>query len=175
MISAPSATVAVRRFRLGDLSALLAMNNAAVPAVNGLTAEDLLDLIGSSLSCLVATLDDVPAGFLLCIGEGTDYSSANYQWLSERLSAFAYTDRICVEETHRGLQIGERLYRALFSEHSGTDRSFVCEVNERPPNPGSLKFHKRLGFEEIGKADHGDKTVVFLKRPSEPFATGALE
>lgn len=170
-----TASVAVRPFLPGDLTALLTMNNAAVPAVNELSAEDLLDLVGSSLVCLVATLDEEPAGFLLCIADGADYGSANYKWLSATCSTFAYTDRICVDETRRGLKIGGHLYRTLFDQLAGTDRSFVCEVNERPPNPGSLKFHKRLGFEEIGTADHGEKAVIFLQRPPEPARSGAAE
>ncbi|WP_299815159.1 GNAT family N-acetyltransferase [uncultured Roseibium sp.] len=168
MTSRPSSSVIVRPFRPGDLSKLLPLNNASVPAVNELTAEDLLDLVNSAIVCLVADIDDTPAGFLLCIGDGTNYDSRNYRWLSERLSNFAYTDRIAVDAEQRGRKIGETLYDSLFRHLAGSGRSFVCEVNERPPNPGSLRFHKRLGFEEIGRADHGEKAVVYLKRPPQP-------
>ncbi|POF29749.1 GNAT family N-acetyltransferase [Roseibium marinum] len=168
MTSRPTSSAIARPFRPGDLSKLLPLNNSAVPAVNELTAEDLLDLVNSALICLVADIDDMPAGFLLCIGDGTAYDSRNYRWLSERFSNFAYTDRIAVDEKQRGRKIGETLYDGLFRHLAGSGRSFVCEVNERPPNPGSLKFHKRLGFEEIGKADHGDKAVIYLKRPPQP-------
>ena len=40
-------------------------------------------------------------------------------------------------------------------------------MNERPANPGSLRFHKRLGFEPVGTMDHGDKAVVFLARAAK--------
>jgi len=164
----------IRPFLPGDLSALLAMNNAAVPAVSELTAEAFLDLINGALICLVAEVDGAQAGFLLCLGDGVDYDSPNYLWLSARESNFAYTDRICVDETMRGRKIGDALYAALFQHYAGTGKSFLCEVNERPANPGSLRFHGRLGFTEIGKADHGDKAVVYLKRDAEP-ATGAAQ
>ncbi len=160
--------VKIRPFHPGDLSTLLTLNNAAVPAVNELTAENLLDLVNTALICLVAEVDGAPAGFLLCIGDGTSYDSPNYLWLSERISNFAYTDRICVDENQRGRKIGDALYGALFKHFAGTGRSFVCEVNERPPNPGSLRFHNRLGFEEFGKADNGDKAVFYMKRDPEP-------
>ncbi|MEO9528768.1 GNAT family N-acetyltransferase [Roseibium sp.] len=163
----PSSPI-IRQFLPGDLDRLLQINNAAVPNVNGLTAEELLDLINSALICLVAEIDGVPAGSLLCLGDGLDYDSRNYRWLSERVSHFAYTDRISVDADRRGRQIGDALYAALFRKFAGTGRSFICEVNERPPNPGSLRFHNRLGFEEIGRADHGDKAVVYLKRAPEP-------
>lgn len=162
----------IRTFQPGDLPHLLQLNNAAVPAVNELTAEELLDLVNSAIVVVVAAVDDVPAGFLLCVSDGTGYESRNYLWLSERFSNFAYTDRICVDQSLRGQKIGDALYARLFAHLEGTGRSFVCEVNERPPNPGSLQFHKRLGFEEIGRADNGDKAVVYLKRDPEP-ATSA--
>ena len=171
--SSQSASFTVRPFLPGDLSALLAMNNAAVPAVSELTAEACLDLINDALVCLVAEADGAPAGFLLCLGDGVDYDSPNYLWLSERETNFAYTDRICVDETMRGRKIGDALYAALFEQYAGTGKCFLCEVNERPANPGSLRFHGRLGFAEIGKADHGDKAVVYLKRAAEPAAGAA--
>ncbi|OJJ10825.1 GNAT family N-acetyltransferase [Alphaproteobacteria bacterium AO1-B] len=164
MTTTSNPTTTVRPFRPGDLSHLLPLNNAAVPAVNELSAEELLDLIGQSLVCLVAEVDEEPVGFLLSISDGADYGSANYRWLSENVSNFSYTDRICVDETRRGLKIGEKLYNALFDQLKDTGRSFVCEVNSRPPNPGSLRFHQRLGFQEIGTADHGEKAVVFLRK-----------
>lgn len=166
--SSQLSSTTIRPFLPGDLSALLTMNNLAVPAVSDLTAEAFLDLINGALICLVAEVGGEPAGFLLCLGDGVDYDSPNYLWLSERESNFAYTDRICVGEDMRGRKIGDALYAALFRHYAGTGKSFLCEVNERPANPGSLRFHKRLGFEEIGKADHGDKAVVYLKRAAEP-------
>lgn len=163
----------IRPFLPGDLETLLRINNAAVPSVNALTAEDFLDLLNSALICLVAETDGTPVGSLLCLGDGLEYESPNYRWLSERVSNFAYTDRISVDAEMRGQRIGDALYAALFREFAGTGRNFVCEVNERPPNPGSLRFHKRLGFEEIGTADNGDKAVVYLQRGPEPQSGAA--
>jgi len=168
MLSTPHPNLTIRPFQPGDLDALLPLNNAAIPAVNGLPAEELLDLVNSALICLVAERDGTVAGFLLCIGDGAAYESPNYRWLSAHLSNFAYTDRICVDAGLRGQRIGDALYGALFRHFAGTGRAFVCEVNERPPNPGSLRFHQRLGFAEIGRADHGEKAVIFLKRDPEP-------
>jgi uncharacterized protein len=165
--SAPSAFV--RPVMDADLPALLAMNNAAVPAVNELSTADLKALIDDALVCLVAEVDEEPAGFLLCLPEGKTYDSRNYVWLSGHLERFAYTDRICVAENARGRRIGEALYKALFALPETDGRPFACEVNSRPPNPGSLRFHKRLGFSEIGTQDHGEKAVVYLKR--DPSST----
>ncbi|WP_422037401.1 GNAT family N-acetyltransferase [Roseibium sp.] len=158
----------IRPFEPGDLGALLSLNNAAVPAVNELGAEEMLDLIGQSLLCLVALAEDTPVGMLLCFGEGADYASPNYRWLSDRYERFAYTDRIFVDDTQRGKKIGDALYSTLFEHMRGTDRCFTCEVNERPPNPGSLRFHAGLGFEEIGRADNGATSVIYMRRDPEP-------
>lgn len=161
-----SGPVTIRPFRESDLATLLPMNNAAVPAVSELTDRKFDALIASALVCFVADLDGRPAGFLLCLAEGQDYDSPNYAWVSRNRERFAYTDRICVGENARGKGIGEALYSALFEFQQDNDRTFICEVNERPPNPGSLKFHDRLGFREIGRQDFGDKAVVYLERPN---------
>jgi len=165
-----TAPMLIRAFETADLPSLHAMNSAAVPAVNELSPGELSELIGQSLACLVAVWNERPAGFLLCLGEGLTYDSANYRWFSRNRDRFAYTDRICVDETMRGRNAGADLYAALFDRLKDTGRSFVCEVNTRPPNSGSLRFHKRLGFAEIGEADHGEKAVVYLERPSTPLS-----
>ncbi|MES0811541.1 GNAT family N-acetyltransferase [Roseibium sp. SCPC15] len=168
MTSETAVAPKIRPFEPGDLSALLAMNNAAVPAVSEATAEKLLDLINAALVCLVAEKEGNAVGFLLCLSEGIEYDSPNYHWLSERYSKFAYTDRICVDESTRGQKIGDAMYGALFNRMAGSGRTFLCEVNERPPNPGSLRFHNRLGFEEIGKADNGKVAVIYMQRDPKP-------
>ncbi|WP_299472891.1 GNAT family N-acetyltransferase [uncultured Roseibium sp.] len=160
----------IRPFEPGDLSTLLGLNNSAVPAVNELTAEEMLDLIQSALICLVAVVDGEPAGLLVCFADGARYESQNYRWLSERHQNFAYTDRIVVDDRLRGQKIGDALYAALFSHRATRGRCFLCEVNERPPNPGSLRFHSRLGFDEIGRAENGDKSVVYMRRSAETVA-----
>lgn len=162
----PMTDLTIRPVLPSDLPTLLALNNSAVPAVNELTLPELKELVDTCLICFVADLGGKPSGFLLCIAEGSSYDSRNYVWLSERLDKFAYTDRICVDPALRGQRTGERLYQALFQHCAGDGRVFTCEVNERPPNPGSLKFHQRLGFEIIGRQDHGEKAVVYLRRPA---------
>ena len=159
--------ITIRPFVSADADRLVAINAAAVPATNLITRSELEELVASSLVCLVAELNGIPTGFLLCLGEGLGYESANYRWLSEHHDRFAYIDRICVDEAARGNRVGEKLYLALFQKLAGTDRPFVCEVNKRPPNPGSLRFHERLGFAQIGEEDHGEKAVIFMERRAE--------
>jgi predicted GNAT superfamily acetyltransferase len=37
-----------------------------------------------------------------------------------------------------------------------------CEVNVEPPNPGSLRFHERIGFAEVGQFAPKPDYVVSL-------------
>ncbi|WP_417686414.1 GNAT family N-acetyltransferase [Roseibium sp.] len=163
--SQPASAVIVRQIHYDDLAPLVEMNNRAIPAVSELTVSSLRELVEEALACIVAELDGKPAGLLLCLKEGTtSYASPNYAWVSSKLPQFAYIDRIFVDEAARGLRIGEALYDALARLQETRGRPMVCEVNSRPPNPGSMRFHERLGFRPIGEMDHGDKAVVFLQR-----------
>jgi predicted GNAT superfamily acetyltransferase len=81
-------------------------------------------------------------------------------------------DRIALAPAARGSGTGERLYRELLAllaaDPDRVGLPLACEVNTRPANPGSLRFHQRLGFAEIGANDHGDKAVVYLARAVMP-------
>lgn len=169
----------VRAADARDIEDLLAINEAAVPAVNSLSADELADLISMSARTLVAERDGRPAGFVLCLNEAADYDSRNFLWLRRNFERFFYVDRVAVSPDARGLGLGEMLYGALVAEigpeGARAGAPLTCEVNERPPNPGSLRFHKRHGFLEVGRQDHGDKAVVYLARELYPAPASAAE
>ena len=50
---------------------------------------------------------------------------------------------------------------------AGSTPWLLCEVNVRPLNAGSLRFHHRIGFTEVGQqdTDGGRKTVSLLAKP----------
>jgi uncharacterized protein len=156
----------VRLFRSPDLSDLHRINESNVPAVGSVTSGELDRLILQSHGTFVAETENRIGGFLLSLVEGADYTSPNYTWLSERYPAFAYVDRIAVDETFQGAGIGALLYAALENHVAGNRPVLTCEVNSQPPNPGSLRFHKRLGFEEVGEQvyEPGTKAVVYLAK-----------
>ena len=58
----------------------------------------------------------------------------------------------------------EALYKDLADASAGWAQQLVCEVNLRPANPGSLAFHQRLGFKQVGtqETQNGKKKVAFL-------------
>lgn len=159
----------IRQFQAADLEALQEINETCVPAVNSLTLAELDQLVGKSIVTLVGEFDHAPAGFVLCLDEEAQYTSRNFLWLKASLRRFFYVDRVALSSAARGKGLGQALYRALLAHLGGLSgdgaRQLACEVNERPPNPVSLRFHQGMGFAEIGRQDHGDKAVVYLSRP----------
>ncbi|MGF1476882.1 MAG: GNAT family N-acetyltransferase [Geminicoccaceae bacterium] len=160
--------VSVREPEPGDIPALVMLNNAAVPAVNRLSEASVAELLAMALWSRVAAAADRPLGWLLVLAQGAPYDSLNYRWFAERYDRFAYIDRAIVADEARGRGIGGHLYDALLEAPEMLDRVITCEVNERPPNPGSLRFHQRFGFAEVGRqeTEGGAKAVILMARPA---------
>lgn len=110
-----------------------------------------------------------PDAFMIAFDESADYSSPNFVWFRERMTKFAYVDRIVVSEGARGRGIARALYMTLFARAASAGKpAVVCEVNIDPPNPSSDAFHARLGFIEAGRATLANgKTVRYLSRALE--------
>ncbi len=157
----------IRPFQSEDLDALHTINEAGVPGVSTETCQDLGRYIDMS-TCFVAVDDtETPLGFITLLPPGTaEYNSANLRWLEKWGDDFIYVDRIAVGEGARGMSVGEALYAEAIEAFKTQCRWITCEVNLRPPNPGSQRFHARLGFEEIGRRSHDNDTkeVVYLAR-----------
>jgi predicted GNAT superfamily acetyltransferase len=159
-----------------DLPRLLELNHAAVPAVNDVDAGELRALLGAATLAVgavrvghpdAAAGDDL-VGFVIALAPGADYASENYRWFGGRGSRFLYVDRIVVGEGARGAGVGVLLYDAVFEAARASGAVEVdCEVNVEPPNPGSMRFHSRLGFAEVGRQStkNGTVEVALLARP----------
>lgn len=147
----------IRAYAPADLPALYAINQASTPGVGHEDeAAGLGALIGMG-ACLVATdAADTPIGFINLIEPGTRaYPSDNLRWLERWMSdhdtTMLYVDRIAVAAPARGQRTGKRLYEAAFGLTRKLGRGWLtCEVNTEPDNPGSHRFHARLGFVRIG-------------------------
>ena len=128
---------------------VLQSNNINKPQVGFLKNDRLELLINQANYLKVAKFNGELAGFLLCLPENKDYDSLNYQWVSKRYLNFVYIDRISVLPKFQNENIGSALYNDLiyFSALEGYD-TILCEVNIMPPNPGSIRFHKRFDFKE---------------------------
>jgi len=149
-----------------DLPAILDMNETAVPHVNGIPLSQLEWFLASAPYFRVAALEDRIAGFLIALTRGLAYDSLNYRWFQDRYPTFMYVDRIVTAEWARRRGVGQALYADLFAFTETVAPIVTCEVNLRPNNEGSLAFHRRFGFTEVGTQDTegGKKTVSLMVR-----------
>ena len=163
----PTSRPTLRDYDERDLDRLVAVNDAAYPAVPLTPAAELAELIGMS-SVVVVVDDGSAAGFVLGMPPGLGYQSENYLFFSSRArelgTSFVYVDRIVLAAHLRGRGLGPQLYAAVFAEARRVGAEEVlCEVNIEPPNPGSLAFHTRLGFVEVGRqSTKGGANLVSL-------------
>ena len=159
----------LRSFGENDLQAVLALNNAAAPAVNELTSSDLEWFEEVSHLFLVSERKvgekTQITGFLIGLtGPGVNYQSINYNWFTCKYENFLYVDRVVVGESSWGQGNGRRFYEALAA--SGSNQPVMCaEVNIKPRNERSLIFHEKFGFTPVGEQDTegGSKRVQLLE------------
>ena len=142
----------IRRLLTDDLPACVALNNGAVPAVSEADLAKMQTLLDESLLSLVAEQEGEIVGFCVNFGPGASYTSVNYLWFCERYDDFAYLDRIVVSPDARNTGIGAAMYAAVEEQVAGIPW-LLCEVNLRPRNDGSLRFHDRIGFVEVGQQE----------------------
>ena len=150
-----------------DLETVLALNESDVPHVGRIGMTDIQDFLVKAVYFRVACDgDDHAVAFLIGLDPETEYSSLNFQWFCNHYKGFAYVDRVAVAASARRQGIAEALYADFASKAAAWAQRLVCEVNLRPPNPGSMAFHQRLGFVQVGTLEthNGTKKVAFLLR-----------
>jgi hypothetical protein len=155
----------IRDCTRADIDAVVAINNSGYPAVPMATRTDIEALLElSSLALIAEGPEGQTLGFVLAMDPGEDYASENYVFFEARFSNHFYIDRIVLIETSRGLGVGSMLYERIFDRAKADGRERVtCEVNLEPPNPGSLRFHRRWGFEDVDtQPTKGGQVVVQL-------------
>jgi predicted GNAT superfamily acetyltransferase len=157
--------VHIRDTSARDLDAALALNNASIPELNELDAPEIERLVSIAEIALTAEVDGAFAGFCIVFAPGVDYGSLNYAWFSRNYPDFVYLDRIAVEPAYRRFGIGRGFYGELVDRLTGRFPVLTCEVNVRPRNEPSLRFHHSIGFREVGQqdTDGGNKTVSLLE------------
>jgi len=134
----------IRSMTASDLEVVWAINQENIPAVGEETIEFLAGLHAMSSISLVAEVDNVVVGFCMVLSPHTTYRSPNYLYFCERYDDFIYLDRVAVTSDCQGAGVGAALYRKV--EQLAEASLFALEVNTKPRNEGSLRFHEREGF-----------------------------
>ena len=145
----------VRNIEIPDLPRVLEINNANTPGVSELTMAELQTDLRNSLHALA--IDDEHGevcAFCITFDPGAPDAGANHQWFAERYKSFVYLDRIAIDSNHQNRGLGALLYQSVEQQMlKSVEHSLLCcEVNLEPPNPGSLRFHLRIGFTEVGQS-----------------------
>ena len=140
------------------------INEQGLPGTGQVSQEALAELLDLAVLSLGAYQQGSVGWIRHLSAPGTRYGSPNYAWFNTKLDAFIYVDRIAVSEKHRNQGVGTMLYEQVVSSSEDNGVPVAAEVNSKPPNPGSMRFHHRFGFEEIGVLDHAEKSVMMLLR-----------
>jgi uncharacterized protein len=156
-----AAALSVRAATVADAAAVLAINAASRAGVARLDRRELTRLCEAGARILIATLAQ-PAGYLIAFAADAPYDGEEFRYLRGALSgSFVYVDQVAVAPHLRRHGIASALYRKLGSLSAAGTR-LCCEVNLEPPNPGSLRFHRRLGFELLTELAVTDGRKVAL-------------
>ena len=159
----------VRNIEIVDLPRVLDINNANTPGVSELTMAELESDFKNSLHAL-AVDNEHGEVCAFCITFAQDASDAgdNHRWFAERYESFVYLDRIAIDSDYRNRGLGALLYQQVEQQmsDSAVHSLLCCEVNLEPPNPGSLRFHQRIGFAEVGQHSPQQGYVVTLLQKS---------
>jgi uncharacterized protein len=167
-------SIVIRDVREHELDSVLALNNAAGPAILPLDAVRLRRFHDEADYFRVAERDGALAGFLVGFGSDAAHDSGNFHWFRERHSRFFYIDRIVVASRRRGGGVGRAFYADAQSYAELRYPAMACEVLLDDGSDPALLFHGSFGFIEIGQrvqADnvagrakaHGRRAAMLLK------------
>ena len=158
-------SIVVRDVREHELDSVLALNNAAGPAILPLDATRLRYFFDHAEYFRVAERDGTLTGFLIGMGSGSQHDSSNFRWFRERYPEFFYIDRIVVASRRRGGGVGRALYADVQSYAELRYPQLFCEVLLEGGADHALLFHGSFGFREVGQnVMHGGHRAAMLMK-----------
>ena len=102
-------------------------------------------------------------GFLNGLLPSKDYKSEHYKWFNDRYESFIYVDRIIFNKSYQNQGYGTVFYDDLINSIENKPLDIACEVNTKPYNKQSIRFHKKYGFREVGSKDINiEKSVIYM-------------
>ena len=144
-------SIAIRDVREHELDSVLALNNAAGPAILPLDSTRLRHLFDSAEYFRVAERDGAMAGFLVALSHDAPHDSPNFKWFQDRKGHFLYVDRIVIARPRRGGGRGRAFYADVQSFAELRWPQLCCEVFLQTGNDPALLFHGSFGFREVGQ------------------------
>ena len=147
-----------------DLPYIHDLNQHALPDVSSITLNNMTQFLEMADYFRVIKVKNDIAGFLIALTPGKDYHSPNYKWFEKKYSQFMYVDRIVIDPSFQSRGLGRAFYDDLKIFSQRYTPIITCEVNLKPKNKGSLLFHKKYGFEQMGtqETDGGKKEVSLM-------------
>ena len=138
-----------------DLDEAHRINQDNVPEVGDVTRSRLAEL-HEMATLRVGVFDDVDSvlGFCIVLAPGAQYDSVNYTWFMDRYDDAFYLDRVAFDVAAQRQGLGTRLYdhvEGQVRDHHPEILRLTLEVNTKPPNEPSYRFHKGRGYVEVGR------------------------
>lgn len=156
--------IAIRRATLSDTPAIVALNDAVVAVTSPMDSARFHALYELAAFCDVIERKGNVVGFILAMQHGAAYANGNFGWFSDRLNRFVYVDRIVIGAAARGLGLGRMAYDHLAQSALARDCLMIAaEIDLVPPNPGSMEFHRKYGFVQIGQRPLDSGKIVSMQ------------
>ncbi|MGB5690697.1 MAG: GNAT family N-acetyltransferase [Woeseiaceae bacterium] len=149
-----------------DLADVVALNQASLPHVSSMGRDQAEWFARHAWYFRIARIAGEFAGFLIGLRPGIAYGSENYRWFSENYRDFGYIDRVAVAAQARRQGVASSLYDDFASALRDEVAVMTCEVNIRPPNESSMRFHEMHGFRQVAsqETEGGTKEVAMMEK-----------
>ncbi len=146
------------------VSDIYSINQDNVPEVGSLNSIDQQKKLLSVSSYHSILLEDNELiGFAICFRESRPYWSENYKYFENKLDQFLYVDRIAIRSEYRRQGHAKRMYEDIFNFAGQDGLTVTAEVNTKPANQGSIRFHEYMGFKEVGVRSFDDHDVAYFE------------
>ena len=154
----------IRELDTQDITMIWKINEEGLPGTGKVSEDEIEKLLNYSELSLGAFDENGLLGVVICLLPRTEYGSLNYAWFNKNYHDFLYVDRVAVTKNSRNQRIGSLLYEKVIAYAKELGFPIAAEVSLKPPNPDSIRFHKRHGFTEVGVLHHEEKSVTMMLR-----------
>ena len=153
----------IEQATIDDLKSILSLNQDSIPAVSSSNLEMMKHFLIICDYFKICKINGEIIGFLNALLPSKDYNSEHYKWFNDRYDSFYYVDRIIINKSYQNHGYGTVLYDDLIDSIENKPLDIACEINTKPFNKQSIKFHKKYGFKEVGRKDINiDKSVIYM-------------